>query len=99
MLPFRRVGAIMIESIVKMIENVPQGYKVSGWIYISDPSLEGSAVWYDDVRKCYESVDINDNTVWVMLEYANPDAPLLNCLLATQKSKIAKADLRYMAKS
>ena len=89
----------MIVSITRMIENVPEGHKLSGWIYISDPSLEGSAVWYDDIRKCYESVDRHADTVWVMLEYANPDDPALNCLLATQKSKIAKIDLRYMKRS
>ena len=89
----------MIVSIASMIENVPQDHKLSGWIYISDPSLEGSAVWYDDIRKCYESVDRHDNTIWVMIEYANPDDSTLSCLLATQKSKIAKIDLRYMKRS
>lgn len=82
----------MINSILEMIKNVPEGHELSGYIYLLD-GASSSIIWYDNITNCREVEE--DGIIWLIFDYMNPDYG--KSILLVQKPNVSKIDLSYVA--
>jgi hypothetical protein len=84
----------MINSILEMIKNVPEGHELSGYLYLLD-GASSSIIWYDNITDCREVVE--DEITWLIFNYENPDYG--KSILLVQKANVSKIDLSYVTKT
>ncbi len=84
----------MINSILEMIKNIPEGYVLSGYIILLDAGASSSIVWYDNITNCHQVEE--DHVSWILFDYENPD--LGKSILIVPKTAVAKIDLSYVPK-